>query len=372
MDNPRVLLVILIVGVAVILIATTLILYIITGRTDLDLSFSRKGRGAGKKNVAAKSGGGRSNDDPALALFAEIEYARWPEDLQPLHMGELDSAIHERVAQIVSEYAGLPRTSFRLQQLMQDPESSAKEIADVVATNPMLSAHILRTINSSYFGLPQEVSSIDRALTLLGYNNVRSMIIQDALRGTLPQQKEMQAGARDMWVHSMVVSACAHHLSNVIPGAADLDLATVGLFHDIGRYFLPLMEEQKGYIDGSYPEIIIEERRYGVNHALLGSLVATKWRISKMIAKCVEFHHHPVFAPPESIPPDIQLPSFILCLSNLICRQFGYPGSARDIFPIQDAYFTKFGLSNRVEDIVTEALLNEIEKAKQTVESYAD
>lgn len=142
-----------------------------------------------------------------------------------------------------------------------------------------------------------EIASVGRAIILLGYNYVRSLVYQDTVSNTLSgKQVGERAEFNELWIHSTVVSVCAHYLGRNVFRSSENDLATIGLLHDIGKYFLHLLEDI-GEKDTNLPAIIQEEKQYGVNHTLMGSIIANKWQLPDIIVKNIEFHHYPLFFP---------------------------------------------------------------------------
>ncbi len=304
----------------------------------------------------------------AHPLLRNVEYRIFDETLQPQTLDEMDEEILADIRARIRDVDTLPTVNLKISNLLRDPNSSAKKVAELVSTNPLLSAKILRAINSSYYALPKQVTSVGRAITLLGYNDVRSLVIQDSLRKALPAMLSPRR-IRDLWLHSTAVSACAHHIAvHILPGE-DHDMFTMGLFHDIGKYFFPLLDTV-GRPSEDNPQLIQEEQLYGINHALLGSLVARRWKIAELTVKGIEYHHHPWCLPPESIPAECLRPAFILCLADVICRILGYGGEVIEVYPLRQEYFRHFGLAEDIGMLVTSALVNEVERARANVESY--
>jgi len=197
------------------------------------------------------------------------------------------------------------------------------------------------------------------------------MILQDSLHSTLSREENTNKDIFDtLWIHSTVVSACANYLNlNVLKSTED-EVGTIGVLHDIGKYFFDLFDTiEEKFIEA--PTVIQEEKQYGINHMMIGSLLVKKWGLSDIIEKCIEYHHHPMFFSPESIPEPYQKPSFIICLADFICTVLGYGGSHNgEILPIRGEYFELFGLSTEIEKIVTQPLIQEIEKARVAVETF--
>ena len=143
----------------------------------------------------------------------------------------------------------------------------------------------------------------------------------------------------------------------------------MGLFHDIGKYFIHMLEPT-GEISAESPLIIQEEQRYGINHSCLGSFVASNWQLSDSIVKCIEYHHYPAFFPPESIPEPYRKQVFVIYLSDLICKALGYGADDDEKLPIRQEYYESFKMQPDLQDNVGPRLIKEIEKAHLTVQTY--
>ena len=305
---------------------------------------------------------------PALR---EVSYVQVAEGLFPLSNLAVDDTIKKTLEQKIAELPPVSATSVVLLDLLRNPESNSGEITSLVSTNPVFSAKILHTINSAYFNLPQRVSSVGRAITLLGYNNVRALVFEDILKSTLPASKEEDRERHvNIWTHSAVVSACTGHLGKSLFRLSEYTLGTIGLLHDIGKYFYYLLERREDAETG-LPTIIEEEKLYGMNHAVIGSIIAHTWQLPGVITGAIEHHHSPSFFPPERIPGTCLKESLVVCLSDLICKVLGHAGLDGDLLPVREEYYKRYGIKNDLAEIVTPGLINDIEKAHYTVRSYA-
>ena len=303
-------------------------------------------------------------------FLREIAYFSVPDEVFPTRIESIDENIHEIIREKISSVKPITANYVNLFNLLRNPESKPREISTIVSTNPIFSAKILQTVNSAYFGLTDKVTSLGRAITLLGYNNIRALVFQDSLGAmAAARQREKSEAYVDIWIHSAIVSVCAGYLGKKIFQFSEYDLATMGLLHDIGKYYYHMLEIQ-GEAASDLPWIIQEEQRYGINHATLGSLIAKNWRLSDSIIQSIAYHHYPNFFSPEDIPGSYLKESFIVCISDLIVKALGYKGQGNDILPIKEEYFKMFNLSQELSDIITPDLTKEIEKTRLTVESY--
>jgi HD-like signal output (HDOD) protein len=312
----------------------------------------------------------------------EITYATVPQGIVPKVFNEVDSKFLKTVREKISQVKPIPSNSVKLLDLLKNPFSNWNDISAVVSTNPVFSAKILQAVNSAYFNLPDKVTSVGRAITLLGYNNVRSLVLEDVLE-TLAM-KNLNSNSDEYvraCVHSSVVSACSGYLSKNIFHTSEYDIATIGLLHDIGKYFTATLEPLSGTLPAHPlywlktvrprpPLIIREQIEYGMDHAMLGNLLADRWELSEVIKYSIEYHHYPSFMPPDSIPKQFLTQSFVVCLSDLICKALGYGTTDDEILPIRPEYFEIFGLNPDPLELITPALTKEVTNAYFTVKTY--
>jgi HD-like signal output (HDOD) protein len=300
----------------------------------------------------------------------EINYFIPAEGTYPTTLQSLDEKTRKIIEKKISVLPPMPTTSIKLLGLLRNPESSPNKITALVSTNPVFSGKILQTINSSYFELPGKITSVGRAITLLGYNNVRTLVFQETIKNAVPKHLDMEADLyMKTWVHSAIVSTCAGHIGKKFFKFSEYDLATIGLLHDIGKYFLVTLESHFEIIS-DIPVLIKEEHRYGINHAVAGGLIANKWKLPDVIIHGVEYHHYPSFFLPEAIPKQYRTQCFTICLADLIAKVLGYHGQDEQMLPIKDEYFEMYGINKDIRGIITTDLVRDIEKSRLTVESY--
>ncbi len=316
------------------------------------------------------------------STISEIVYAAFPPGISPKKFNEMDGSLLQTVRGKISNVKPIPSNSVKLLDLLKNPFSSWNDISAAVSTNPVFSAKILQAVNSAYFGLPEKVTSVGRAITLLGYNNVRSLVLEDVLE-TLTSKN--QGGNSDAYVkacvHSAVVSACSGYLSKNVFHTSEYDIATIGLLHDIGKYFIPSLEPLSGSspqhplywlktLRPRPPEVIREQIEFGLDHTMLGSLLADRWELSDVIKYSIEYHHYPSFFPPQTLPKPYLTQSFVICLSDLICKALGHCTDDDKVLPILPEYYDMFGLSDNPAEFITPALTKEITNAYFTVKAY--
>lgn len=187
----------------------------------------------------------------------------------------------------LKEVPAMPNVIIHALNVMKDPESSTKELARIVSCDQSLSTKILTLVNSAYYGFPQQITSISRALTLIGMSKAKNIILAVAMRPML-----INHGDKELWKHSIVTAVGCEHLMGVD------DAFVMGFLHDLGKIVLnlkdPKLYEQVCHLAKTGVDIIDAEKQlFGADHCVMGSLLAKRWQLPILIANVMKYHHNP-------------------------------------------------------------------------------
>jgi len=182
-------------------------------------------------------------------------------------------------------------------------EQDMQRISDIVVGDPVLSASVLRTVNSPFYGLHTPFSSVFRAVLYLGYLEVKNIVwrtcLDDALARSLPADAEMAVDG--IWHHSFLVSRVAYALARE-RGFPDADiLATAALLHDIGKivavHAMPSAAGSlhKGARYSTEARLRDERRCLHLTHPCLGGEAARQWSLPEEVINAIERHHYPSY-----------------------------------------------------------------------------
>src|SRR6185295_4462429 len=135
----------------------------------------------------------------------------------------------------ISHIATLPEITVKVVELVEDPKSTAQDLHKVIANDPALCSRILKVVNSSFYGLPGQIGSINRAIVMLGLNAVKNIAIAASL-AKLFRGGDLTPNfsARDLWTHSNVTAAAAKLVANSLKVGLSDEAFLAGLIHDIG------------------------------------------------------------------------------------------------------------------------------------------
>lgn len=179
-------------------------------------------------------------------------------------------------------------------------DTSPTDVSRIISVDPVLMAKVLRLINSAYYGLPQKVTSIVRAIIMLGINTVKNMLLSTAIMSTLGNRKNFNAlEMMEFWKHSLAVGVTAKLIAkgHRLPPEIQEEYFIGGLLHDIGK--IPLnnrfSEEYHQALDLSedthQPLYLAENQMLGINHAQVGKLIAENWNLGMDVTDTICHHH---------------------------------------------------------------------------------
>ncbi len=210
------------------------------------------------------------------------------------------------IVKSVEQIATLPDITARVVQAAQDPRNNAFELLKIVTHDPALAAKILKVVNSSFYGLSVQITSLGRAIALLGMNAVKNLAVASSI-STMFRGGEICRGleAGDLWNHSIAVAVCARELARGMKLETAEEAFLVGLLHDVGLLLEHQLypEQLREICDESrastYAFRDLEHQRLGFDHAQLGGAVAERWKFPAGIAAAIRHHHAPAQAPIE-------------------------------------------------------------------------
>lgn len=243
----------------------------------------------------------------------------------------------------------MPNSIERILKLLDDPACPVREVAKAISSDPSIALKTLRLVNSAYYGLGQQVTSVEHAVVLLGLKVIKNMVLTATVFNTI-------GNAADRFLrHSIACAIAMRVFAETGPLArlgSTVDEAFVfGLLHDIGKVILGeyLPEEftkiQVSARETGLPWFKVEHELIGVDHAEVGARLAAKWKLSQPIIDAIASHHDLSRCAPEA-----QLLGANLCVADYLCSKSGFSGHENPGFDIPAEVWTVSQLTN--EDLV--------------------
>lgn len=199
----------------------------------------------------------------------------------------------------------LPGVALRLLELARDPQARLETIAQVVQNDPALTVKVLRTVNSSYYGLAHPCPTISRAVGLLGLNAVKSLVLGFCLVEMARSADGRSFDLARYWRRAVYGAAAARRLARA-SGAWDAEEAFIAaLLQDVGMLaaHAALREEYAVVLDEApedHEELpALERARLGIDHAAIGAALGERWRLPQQITRAILDHHEPDRSPAD-------------------------------------------------------------------------
>jgi len=212
----------------------------------------------------------------------------------------------QNAANIIRAYIGkmpsLPTTVGKILEIANNPQASPADLNKVINLDPVLMGKVLKLINSAYYSLPNKITSLARAIIMLGINTVKNLALNTAVLSNVVSSAGRQAlDLNGFWRHSIAVGVTAKMIAQrrKVDQKHIEEYFIAGLLHDIGKVPLNnrLPEEYLRALASAGSSRIslwqAEQTSIGINHVEVGLLVADNWSLGQNVRDAVEFHHQP-------------------------------------------------------------------------------
>jgi putative nucleotidyltransferase with HDIG domain len=224
----------------------------------------------------------------------------------------------------------LPAVLEEVTRLVQNPDVDTDEIAKVISRDQVLSAKVLKMVNSPVYGFPGRISSVHHSLMLLGFNVIRGIIISTSVFDM------MERAMKGLWEHSLGCATASGILARAV-GADDPETYAVsGLLHDLGKVVtaVQLPELHQALTDTvrrkDIPYFEAEKVVMGFGHDRINAWLARHWNLPPNIREAMSHHHKPALA--QNWKPL----SAVVHVGDFLVRLFEYGSGGDDhVLPLQ-------------------------------------
>lgn len=195
-----------------------------------------------------------------------------------------------------SQLPSVPAVAIQLLQVCRDPDSDPSDIVRVIRNDPALAAKILRSVNSSYFSFRSEVTSLERAVTLIGRTVISSLGLSFSLSSEAMTEGPLTLHYRRYWLQSIVQASAAETLGKLVSPESTSELFMTGLLLDLGRLallkvagseYLPVLEQLES-CEQTLAEL--ESTHFGFSHVDAGACLMERWKLPDIMVTATRFH----------------------------------------------------------------------------------
>jgi len=204
-----------------------------------------------------------------------------------------------------SELPSLPAVAVRVIEQSSDPDVSMTELAATISSDQALSAKVLRTVNSSFYGLRQKCSSIQKALVMLGLGPVKSLALGFSLVNSIETDQNPAFDYVGYWRRSLYTAMAAQAIAEAArlekPEEAFLcgllqDIGMIAMYRGLGERYLEVCEK----VGWDHRRLAVTElEALEVQHPDVGAMLGKRWKLPDSLALPVRFHERPTAAPQE-------------------------------------------------------------------------
>lgn len=198
----------------------------------------------------------------------------------------------------------LPDVFIRINQLVENPDSSVAQIAEAISRDPAFTVRLLRVANSPFYGFSSSIDTVGKAVSVIGTSQIRNLALSTAIASSFAGLPNSLVSMENFWRHSLYCALAARLLARRA-GRCDAEAVfTAGLLHDVGELVIfnrlpELAREALQLVLDSAETLGVHEAErnvIGFDHAQVGGELARQWKLPGLLQECIAFHHAPAEA----------------------------------------------------------------------------
>jgi len=229
--------------------------------------------------------------------------------------------------------ASLPAAFYRINEAVENPESSFAEIAQIIGKDSALSARLLKIVNSPFYGYDTQIETITHAITIIGMAQLRDLVLAtmvvDRFQGLANKNLDMKS----FWLHNIACGLMARIIATFCHERGVERYYVLGLIHDIGRLlmFLSIPEKMNKALHKAQLEerllYVVEKEMFGYDHSDVGRLLIQSWQLPDVFQLAVQHSHDTMSTF------DIPIEASILHISDVIVQALELGTSGESFVP---------------------------------------
>lgn len=200
---------------------------------------------------------------------------------------------------VVPWAASPPILYYQLREKLDNPDTTFDELAAVIKTDPAMSARLLKIVNSAFYGLGEKVDTLTHALSIVGTEQLTDLALAAIVTSKFQGIPRDLINMETFWMHSIGCGIAARRIARQVPGVESEKMYLGGMLHDIGSliFFKESPEVAKKILlrckESGEHLFKVEKEVLGYDHAEVGALLLTEWKLSEQLVEMVRYHHQP-------------------------------------------------------------------------------
>lgn len=203
---------------------------------------------------------------------------------------------------VVPWAASPPILYYQLREKLDDPNTSFEDLSTVIMTDPAMSARLLKIVNSAFYGFDDKVDTLAHALNIIGTEQLTDLALAAIVTSKFKDIPRDLINMETFWMHSIACGIAARKIAKHIPGVEAEKMYLGGMLHDIGSliFFKESPEDAKKILlrcrESGENLFKVEKEVLGYDHAEVGALLLTEWKLPERLVQMVKYHHQPANA----------------------------------------------------------------------------
>jgi len=240
---------------------------------------------------------------------------------------KITAHVLKKLREQIKEIPAMPEIWQQVQDIVQQEDSSARDLGMCVAQDPVLTAHILKLCNSSMYASAgsADISNIPLAIARLGLDEASNIIFL-ALAPDLGGSQRSKLEIRSLWFHSQTIAMLSRVLAEPAGTLSRHEASLIGMMHDIGKLVIlhiepeSLLDELKILIEQGTPTLAAEHKILGYTHIDAGMMLALHWQLPKHVQHFIAYHHHLTACYLDDVPEELQVSMMVLQAAHLLLQ----------------------------------------------------
>lgn len=277
-------------------------------------------------------------------------------------------ALRNHIERSLDDLPAMPAIVAQILELSEDTSATTSELDALVSSDPATAAKVLQVVNSAYYGLPTRVGTTAHAIMILGFRQIRNIILSMAAMSLV---KSKSAVANEvqvrLWRHSFGAAAVSNYLCNLkqMDEAAQDQvhigalLGQLGLMYLFGSFPDLYTKLDNVAVEKGCPLIDVERQAVGIDHIEVGEILATSWNFPKMLISLIacnvsdksdekELHYH-----------------YVVEMSNHLATCAGFPSTLSPDQNITDETEVWFSLEPEQRENALQFIHHKVEEAEE-------
>ena len=208
-----------------------------------------------------------------------------------------------KINDLVGSWAASPPILYyQLREKLDDPNTSFEDLAAIIRTDPAMSARLLKIVNSAFYGFDEKVDTLTHALNIIGTEQLTDLALAAIVTSKFKGIPRDLINMETFWMHSIGCGIASRKIAKRMSGVEAEKMYLGGMLHDIGSLiiFKESPEDAKKILlrckESGENLFKVEKEILGYDHAEVGALLLTEWKLADRLAEIVKYHHQPANA----------------------------------------------------------------------------